>query len=366
MIEKIETDELRQWLEQQRAVIVLDVRAEVDRQQWSIPGSIHADVYEALKANQRTALSDMEFPDGVPVVAVCGAGKMSERAAEELGARNIRALSLTGGMKAWSLSWNVAATDFGGTRVLQIRRTGKGCLSYMACSDGEALVIDASLPVEIYLDLAKQNSVVIRYVADTHIHADHLSRSRELARLAGAELLLPPQPRARFSFRPWPDNEVLNVGSARLRAIGTPGHTMESCSYYLESGALFSGDTLFPASVGRPDLHAGTAESTRRAELLFDSIRRLLDLPGDTHLCPGHTSVPTPFDGIFLSTPLWKVPERLDNWLNSRGSFVERILARIPPTPPNYERIVELNEFGTGPEGDPTDLEAGANRCAVG
>ena len=96
-MERIEAETLRGWLEAKRPVVVIDVRTEADREQWSIPGSIHVDVYEALKASQATALSQMRFAAGVPVVTVCGMGKMSERAAEELGARNIPAFSLAGG-----------------------------------------------------------------------------------------------------------------------------------------------------------------------------------------------------------------------------------------------------------------------------
>lgn len=365
-MERIEADTLRGWLSAKRPVIVLDVRAKADREQWAIPGSLHVDVYDALKANQATALSHMEFAPDVPVVTVCGMGKMSERAAEELAARNIAALSLAGGMKSWSLAWNVGEMVSGGVQIVQIRRTGKGCLSYMICSGLEAMVIDASLPPEVYVDLATQHRATIRYVADTHIHADHLSRSRMLAERTGADLLLPPQHRVRFAFRAWKDGEAIALGAASVRAIASPGHTMESSCYFVESGALFSGDTLFLNSVGRPDLHAAAAESTIRAERLHESIERLLRLPGDTQLCPGHASAPVPFDGLFLSEPLVAVAERLQSWLHPKDVFVERVLARIPPTPPNYESIVALNESGAMPDGDPTDLEAGANRCAIG
>src|SRR5207244_1181298 len=107
-----------------------------------------------------------------------------------LQARGFEAFPLAGGMKAWSLAWNTAeipAKD-GSARILQIRRTGKGCLSYLVGSKAEALVIDASLPPEVYLELASRHGFRIRYVLDTHIHADHLSRGRSLAEQAGAIL----------------------------------------------------------------------------------------------------------------------------------------------------------------------------------
>jgi hypothetical protein len=81
---------------------------------------------------------------------------------------------------------------------------------------------------------------------------------------------------------------------------------------------------------------------------------------------PGHTSSPPAFDGVAIAERLGVVSEHLRKWLESESAFTDRILSRIPPTPPNFERIVELNESGEIPEEDPTELEAGANRCAVG
>src|SRR4051795_3628596 len=100
MPEQVQVGTLREWLEEQRPVTVVDVRSDEDRLQWSIPGSTHINVYEALKAGQRSALSDVVLPPDRPVVTVCNLGRMSERAAEELLARGIHAMSLNGGMKA--------------------------------------------------------------------------------------------------------------------------------------------------------------------------------------------------------------------------------------------------------------------------
>ena len=114
-------------------------------------------------------------------------------AAEQFSWRGMDAFALAGGMKAWSLAWNTAELVLGNTTVVQVRRTGKGCLSYLLGSRSEALVIDASLDPAVYLRLADQHRWSIRYVLDTHIHADHLSRSRALAEAARVKLLLPVQ-----------------------------------------------------------------------------------------------------------------------------------------------------------------------------
>ena len=109
-------------------VTVLDVRKAEDRAEWQIPGSVHVDAYDALKAKDPSAMEEAELPEGLPVVTVCGAGNSSAVAAEQLRARGYEALFLEGGMKAWSLAWNTAAVDVPGEvpAVVQVRRTGKG------------------------------------------------------------------------------------------------------------------------------------------------------------------------------------------------------------------------------------------------
>jgi glyoxylase-like metal-dependent hydrolase (beta-lactamase superfamily II) len=140
---------------------------------------------------------------------------------------------------------------------------------------------------------------------------------------------------------------------------------MESTCYELTGQALFTGDTLFLSGVGRPDLHASGNESRERAGVLYRSLKRLMEVPPETIVFPGHTSRPIPFDRQPICEQLGRISSRLGSWLENEADFIRMILERIPPTPPNFSRIVELNEAGMMPEGDPTDLEAGANRCAV-
>ncbi|MEX2314170.1 MAG: MBL fold metallo-hydrolase, partial [Thermomicrobiales bacterium] len=202
-------------------------------------------------------------------------------------------------------------------------------------------------------------------VLDTHVHADHLSRSRALAERVGATLHLPAQERVRFPFAPLHDGDTLTIGGAQLLALAAPGHTNESMAYRLDDFALFTGDTLFLVSVGRPDLEASAGEARERATLLYHSLRRLVALPDATLVLPGHTSEPIPFDGAPIVAPLAMVRKQVTLLREDEAGFVAAILSRIPPTPPNHQLIVEANEAGEFPEGDVTDVEAGANRCAV-
>ncbi len=363
----IDVETLRTWLEEGRPVMVLDIRPMHERMEWAIPESIHVDAYDSLKANDPQALAGVEFPGDIPVVTVCAAGKTSLVAAQQLQAQGMQALSLEGGMKAWSLAWNVAEVLIPGSRarMIQVRRTGKGCLSYLIGDGSTAVVIDASLDPQVYLNLAHSHGWRIARVLDTHIHADHLSRSRQLAQMSGATLLLPEQTRVSFPFTPIHDGDTLEIGTATLTAHRTPGHTPESTCYLLDQHVLFTGDTLFPMGVGRPDLAADADEVRQRASALYSSLRTLLALPPETMVLPGHTSAPVAFDGDPIIATLADIEEQVGVIHATREVFIQQILARIPPTPPNYERIVRLNEAGALPERDVTELEAGANRCAI-
>jgi glyoxylase-like metal-dependent hydrolase (beta-lactamase superfamily II)/rhodanese-related sulfurtransferase len=365
---KIDAETLREWLAEGKPVTVVDVRSFEDRAQWSIPGSIHVDAYRALKDGRSDALDGVPIPSEQPVVTVCNRGKVSQIAADILESKGARVFSLDGGMQAWSLAWNSAEVpvSLGDTRVLQVRRTGKGCLSYLIGSGDSAIVIDASVNPKVYIGLAKQHGWRIRYVIDTHVHADHVSRSRALGELTGAGLMLPAQRRVQFDFTSLSDGATVEAGSARLTALRTPGHTIESTCYVLDNACLFTGDTLFLSAVGRPDLHADEREARERAQLLFGSLARLRTLPSELLVLPGHTSRPVAFDGVPLTSSLEQVFSRIGDWLSSEDDFLARLLGRLPATPPNYERIMAINEGGTADDVDVTELEAGANRCAVG
>jgi glyoxylase-like metal-dependent hydrolase (beta-lactamase superfamily II) len=202
-------------------------------------------------------------------------------------------------------------------------------------------------------------------VLETHVHADHLSRARELAAQTGATLMLPPQERVHFAFTPIADGEAVSLGQVHLSAVHTPGHTNESTSYVLNEAAIFTGDTLFTNGVGRPDLHADPEAARQRAQALFASLSRLRALQRHMVVLPGHASEPIPFDGRAVASTMTEVATWLSTWLESEAAFVDRVTLNLPPTPPNFSRIVDLNEAGELSIGDPTDLEAGANRCAV-
>jgi rhodanese-related sulfurtransferase len=119
---------LRDMLERGERVTVVDVRKGEDHAEWSIPGSVNFDAYDALHAGDERAMEGLELPEGAPVVTVCNRGHSSSVAAEQLRRKGYEAFSLEGGMEAWSLAWNTAEVPLPGARaeLVQVRRTGKG------------------------------------------------------------------------------------------------------------------------------------------------------------------------------------------------------------------------------------------------
>jgi glyoxylase-like metal-dependent hydrolase (beta-lactamase superfamily II) len=359
----ISVAELQELLAAGRSVTVLDVRPPSDVD-WEIPGAIQVDAYGDLQSGRLGPLAELNLPPG-PVVTVCGVGRTAAIATRLLRANGVEALTLDGGMRSWSLAWNTAQTTISDCQVIQVRRTGKGCLSYIVESQSEAIVIDVSVDPEVYVRLISERGWRLVAVADTHIHADHLSRSRRLAQVEGAQLVLPAQDRVQHPFRAVADGDRIAFGSTALVSMRTPGHTDESTTYLLDNTAAFTGDTLFLNSVGRPDLERGTRqELASRARLLHMSVSRLLQLPEATQVFPGHVSEAIPFDGRMLGTTVGTIRDTVALARLEEAAFVQAVLARIPPNPPNHSRIVELNERGEFPS-DPSELEAGANHCAV-
>ncbi|MGE0771518.1 MAG: MBL fold metallo-hydrolase [Cyclobacteriaceae bacterium] len=361
----IDKNQLSTWLKEKRPVTILDIRPLKEREEWLIPGSIHVNVYDKLKANDPTAFDGIELPKNQPVVTVCGGGKLSVTAAEKLLDNGYKALSLQGGMKAWNYAWNTAEVTVGDVKIIQVRRSAKGCLSYIIGSKNEAVVIDASLDPQVYLDLANANGWTIKYVTDTHIHADYISRTRDLAKASIATHVLIDKATVEYSYSPIQNGDRLEVGSATLEVMHTPGHTMESTSFRLGNDAVFTGDTLFVDGVGRPDLKADQDESIKKSKLLYASLRTILNLQRNTMVLPAHLATAVPFDGQLITETIGNLANKLDMLRLSEDEFVKYTTSRIPPTPPNYQTIASLNKQGSYEGYSPADLEAGANRCAI-
>ena len=364
-VQEIDTNTLRTWLENDKQVSILDIRPIHERTEWYIPGSIYFNAYDKLKANNKAALHGLHLDKTIPVVAICAGGKTSLIAADLLQQQGFNAYSLQGGMKGWSLAWNIAKISFPGFEIIQFRRTGKGCLSYIIASGNEAIAVDASLPIEAYQEILQKENLVLKYVAETHIHADHLSRSKQLAEKNNVPLFLPIPNKVNFHFEPVTGATFFDAGNIRIKAIQTPGHTLESTSYLVDEKVLLTGDTLFINGVGRPDLKANNDEAVKKIALLYQSLQHLLALDENIIVLPAHTSQPIDFDRTPIQTTIGSIKKNVAVLQLNEEEFINTIQQRIPPTPANYLSIVEKNISGDFSDINPVDLEAGANRCAI-
>jgi len=361
----INTETLRTWLENKEPVFVLDVRPPAQREEWQIPGSHYLDAYKRLNEGDKTVLDEIEIPENVKVVTVCAAGRTSQIASDILKEKGIDASSLEGGMKSWSLAWNLAHQHFDDFEVWQIRRTGKGCLSYFIAANKEAIIVDASLSVEVYAQLVTNHHLSVKYVVETHIHADHLSRSKQLADYLNAPLLLPVPNKVLFPYHRIEDGQIIDLGKISIKVVATPGHTIESVCFLVNDEVLLTGDTLFTNAVGRPDLKANEEEAKKRAELLYDSLKMITRLNENIVVLPAHTNTSVDFDHKPIAATIGEIKRSVQILKLSKSDFVKTILDKLPPAPPNYLAIVERNLSGNISDVNPVDLEAGANRCAV-
>jgi glyoxylase-like metal-dependent hydrolase (beta-lactamase superfamily II)/rhodanese-related sulfurtransferase len=365
IIPTITTDSLREMLSLGKAVNIIDIRPIQERTEWFIPGSIYVNAHEKLKQKDATVFDNVLFDKSTPIVTVCAGGKMSLVATGMLIQKGYNAFSLQDGMKGWSLAWNTAYQNLNDFELWQIRRTGKGCLSYIIASNKEAIIVDASLPLEIYVNLIHQHHLSVKYIIETHIHADHLSRSKEVSEYFKTPLFLPFPNKVQFDFNPINSDTIFPIGSVALQSIPTPGHTLESYSFYIAEKILITGDTLFTNGVGRPDLTSNAEESREKAKLLYQSLNKLLSLPDNVNILPAHSNKPTEFDNIIIQTTIGEAKRNIAMLQYSEDEFISFLLQNIPPTPPNFLSIVEKNIAGNYKGINPIDLEEGANRCAV-
>ncbi len=371
---EITVQDLKKNLETGENIQVIDIREEVDFESWHIAGSKNLPIYDATKAGDVETIKHriQGLPRDSRIVTVCAAGNTSLTAAAIFRSLGYDATSLKGGIREWSLAWSEAPIPLPSTpeaTFLQVRRNGKGCLSYLVGSKGEAVVVDPSLEPEVYVGLARQNDLHITHVLETHIHADHVSRGRALVELTEAALVLPEKShlRVNYPYQPLADGETLNIADIRIEAIATPGHTTESTCYLINNEAVLTGDTLFAESIGRPDLEKGDEGAEDGARLLYASLhQRLLRLPQQVMVCPGHYGGDIGFDRVPIAATIAELKRKLSILTLPEEEFVSQVVASLPSKPPNFTAVININEGKFDWKlAHLLDLEAGPNRCAI-
>ncbi len=241
---------------------------------------------------------------------------------------------------------------------MHIEQMYTNCLAeaaYYIESDGEAAIIDPIRETNPYVLKAKERGVKIKYVFETHFHADFVSGHLDLARETGAEIVFGPHANTAYKVHHATDGEVLTIGKISIRVLHTPGHTPESTCYLLldEQGneyCVFTGDTLFVGDVGRPDLLDGTMSKEELAGMMYDSLRKhILPLNDKTLVYPAHG--PGSACGKNIGKETWSTigEQRKTNYAlgnMSREAFISILTTGLNTPPPYFFNDAAINKNG--------------------
>ncbi|MBS1615140.1 MAG: MBL fold metallo-hydrolase [Bacteroidetes bacterium] len=242
-----------------------------------------------------------------------------------------------------------------------IRQLYTNCLSeaaYFIAHNGEAAVIDPLRDIDSYLELAREQHAQIKYIFETHFHADFVSGHVELAQATGATIVYGPGAETGFKFYEAKDGERFSIGGLELEVLHTPGHTLESSCYLLrdETGkphCIFSGDTLFVGDVGRPDLFSGNLSKEELADKMYDSLQqKIKTLPDDLIVYPAHG--PGSACGKALGKETYSTigAQKAGNYAladMSRADFIKSVTEGLNEPPAYFPINARINKEGYAP-----------------
>lgn len=241
-----------------------------------------------------------------------------------------------------------------------IKQLYTNCLSeaaYYIESDGEAAVIDPLRDIDTYLDLANERKATIKYIFETHFHADFVSGHVDLAKATGAPIVYGPGTSTGFEAHIAKDGDIFKIGKLSLKVLHTPGHTLESSCYLLkdESGkdhSIFTGDTLFVGDVGRPDLAQKSNEITTAdlAGMMYDSLQqKIVPLADDVLVYPAHGPGSACGKNLGPDTHSTVGSEKQTNYAlqaASKEEFIKAVTDGIPPPPQYFPINAKINKEG--------------------
>lgn len=365
--------EVTQKVINKESLFILDVRNEDAFRDWKVEG-LH---FEYLNIPYFDLLDGVEeILDQIPaereVLVVCAKEGSSVMVADMLSEAGRDVSYLKGGMKAWSEYLEpVKIGDLkDGGAIYQFVRIGKGCLSYMVVSNGEAAIIDAARMTEVYTSFAESIGAAITHVMDTHLHADHISGGREIAEKTGAVYWLPPKDASEvtFTYEALEDGRRITIGNTaiQIQALYSPGHTIGSTSFVVDSQYLLSGDILFIDSIGRPDL-AGLAEDWV-GDLRETLYKRYRELSEDLIVLPAHFMIIEELneDGSAAKKLGTLFAENHGLNISDEEEFRSMVTGNLPPQPNAYQEIRKTNMGRMTPdEEQQREMEIGPNRCAI-
>ncbi|KIL49248.1 MBL fold metallo-hydrolase [Jeotgalibacillus soli] len=372
-VNPITTKEIAQKVINKEAFFILDVRNEDAFSDWKVEGEnityLNIPYFDLLDGVEEIL---EQLPQDQDIVVVCAKEGSSIMVADMLSDEGRTVSYLKGGMKAWSEHLEpvkVGNLKEGG-ELYQFVRLGKGCLSYMIVSDGEAALIDATRMTDVYLDFAEEIGATIKHVFDTHLHADHISGGRKIAEATNAMYWLPPKDaqEVAFNYQPLEEGRDINIGNTTIiiQPLYSPGHTIGSTSFIVDDAYLLSGDILFIDSIGRPDL-AGLAEDWV-GDLRKTLYTRYKELSDELVVLPAHFMIIEELnDDGSVSEKLGTLFAK-NHGLNieNEAEFRKLVTGNLPPQPNAYQEIREMNMGKINPdEEQQREMEIGPNRCAV-
>lgn len=244
---------------------------------------------------------------------------------------------------------------------MYIEQLYTNCLAeaaYYIESEGEAAIIDPLRETEPYIELANKRNAQIKYVFETHFHADFVSGHIDLARKVNASIIFGPEANTHYDVYNARDNEEFTLGKIRIKVLHTPGHTPESSCYLLidEEGkehALFTGDTLFVGDVGRPDLLDGVLSQEDMASMLYDSLNnKIKTLPDPVIVYPAHGPGSSCGKSIGKETFSTIGIQKKTNYAlkdMSREEFIKQVTDGILPPPQYFFEDARINKMGYDP-----------------
>jgi glyoxylase-like metal-dependent hydrolase (beta-lactamase superfamily II)/rhodanese-related sulfurtransferase len=399
--QEIEPTELKKKIDNHENIFILDVRTPQEYEAWRLSYEKHQNPklipVDRLFMNDPNLLK--EIPKDQEIVTLCAHGNRSMMAARLLNQLGYNVKSVKGGMAGWNKVYDVAEVPVrveAPFRIWQIRRISKGCMGYIVSSkeDRTAAAIDPSREIyEAFLSVARENGLKITKVIDTHQHADHVSgvakltsvitkegNVEALACFSSLEEYNSENTEIRTNYMKNGDNVEISPRIS-LEVIHTPGHTNGSMSFLVKSsndtdpnkgkeeksqGYLFTGDTLFVDSVGRPDLRE---EANKYAKLLYQTYhQKIVNLPENTLILPAHfnaTSIALKHAEP-ISETIGSLKKKIKLLSMNEDEFVHHITDTLPSRPMNYKTIIEINKrILPFDDMQMPDLEAGPNSCAV-
>ena len=229
--------------------------------------------------------------------------------------------------------------------------------AYYIESNGEVAIIDPLREVDPYIQMANERGAKIKYVFETHFHADFVSGHIDLAKKTGATIVFGPNAETVYDIHKGFDGEVFNIGDVSLTLLHTPGHTMESACYLLKDSdgihhSVFTGDTLFVGDVGRPDLAVKSGEITQYdlAGLMYDSLRnKLMNLPNHVIVYPAHGAGSSCGKNLGTETTSTIGEQKATNYAlqpTSREDFIREVTDGLLAPPPYFFKDVMMNKNG--------------------